>query len=375
MMLKRLIGRKLKRDYIWALKDVNFEVERGEALGIMGPNGAGKTTILKLLSSITKPTSGTIKTDGRVSALIELGAGFHPDLTGRENIYLNGAILGLKKREIDERFDDIVAFSELEKFIDTPVKYYSSGMHVRLGFSVAAHINPDILLIDEVLAVGDMSFKRKSLNKMTELRNNDTTIVFVSHNLRSIEIMCKEAIFLVKGNIISRGNVRDVVTAYQKYDMERINYTRSKLDTSDIPNEVFITDIHFMDRNGNECDTLYSGEKVVVRIDYFAPKRIEKPVVAMKVERADGLICFLVRTRHSGIVMENIEGDGYIDAEFENFNLNAGSYNMLVFVNDSKDMLLYGSCNKSFRVLNRDVDFGVNSGIYFPCVKWKQFSK
>ena len=375
MMLKKLIGRKPKREYIWALKDVSFDVDRGGALGIIGPNGAGKTTILKLLSRITKPTSGTIKTEGRVSALIELGAGFHPDLTGRENIYLNGAILGLKKREIDERFDKIVAFSELEKFIDTPVKYYSSGMHVRLGFSVAAHINPDILLIDEVLAVGDMSFKRKSLKKMTELRNNDTTVVFVSHDLRSIEIMCKEALFIANGRIISKGDVRDVVTAYQMYDMERINVMREKSNTSDIPDEVFITDIHFLDINGNERDTLYSGEKTTVRIDYYAPKRIEKPIFAMKVERADGLICFLVRTRHSGIVMEDLEGEGHIDAEFENFNLNAGSYNMQVFVNDSKDILLYGSRNKSFRVINKDVDFGINSGIYFPGINWRQFRK
>ena len=166
MMLKGLVGKRPKRESIWAVKDLSFEVKRGEALGIIGPNGSGKTTVLKLLSNVTKQTSGTIVTEGRVSALIELGAGFHPDLSGRENVYLNGSILGLKKSEIDKKFDAIVAFSGIEKFIDTPVKYYSSGMYVRLGFSVAAHVDPDILLIDEVLAVGDMIFQKKCVEKI-----------------------------------------------------------------------------------------------------------------------------------------------------------------------------------------------------------------
>lgn len=183
MMLKGLVGKRPKRDSIWAVKDLSFEVKRGEALGIIGPNGSGKTTVLKLLSNVTKQTSGTIVTEGRVSALIELGAGFHPDLTGRENVYLNGSILGLKKSEIDKKFDAIVAFSGIEKFIDTPVKYYSSGMYVRLGFSVAAHVDPDILLIDEVLSVGDMIFQKKCVEKMKEVRESDKAIVFVSHNI------------------------------------------------------------------------------------------------------------------------------------------------------------------------------------------------
>jgi len=372
MILKRLVGKKPRREYILALRDVSFEVDRGEALGIIGPNGAGKTTILKLLSNVTKATAGTIETEGRVSALIELGAGFHPDLTGRENIYLNGSILGLKRREIEERFDEIVAFSELEKFIDTPVKYYSSGMYVRLGFSVAAHINPDILLIDEVLAVGDMSFKRKCLKRMDELRGNDTTIVFVSHDLRSVETVCKRAIFLLNGEVISEGDVRDVITAYQKYDMERVKSIRDKADTSKIPEEVFISGVHFIGRDGNECGMFYSGEKITVRVDYIAPKKIESPIFVIRVERTDGLVCFIVRTRHSGIVMNDIKGKGYFEAEFGELSLNAGIYNMQVAVKDSRDILVYGSSYKSFKVLIREVDFGANAGIYFPEVKWRQ---
>ncbi|RLG42989.1 MAG: ABC transporter ATP-binding protein, partial [Thermoproteota archaeon] len=219
-LFRRMLGRKGDNPaddskYIWALKDVSFEVEEGEALGIIGPNGAGKTTILKLLSGITKPTRGRIWLKGRVSSLIELGAGFHQDLTGRENIYLNGTILGLKRKEIDEKFRSIVEFSELEKFIDTPIKRYSSGMYVRLGFAVAVHVDPEILLVDEVLAVGDMAFQRKCLNRMREmLRKESTTVVFVSHNLSAVQGLCDRVIWLDKGSIVEEGEPKRVISKY-----------------------------------------------------------------------------------------------------------------------------------------------------------------
>ncbi len=203
-------------EYLWALKDVNFQIKKGEFLGIIGPNGAGKSTILKVISKITRPTQGSVSMNGRVGALIEIGAGFHPDLTGRENIYLNGSILGLRKREIDEKFDNIVKFSELEQFIDTPVKRYSSGMYVRLGFSVAAHLDPDILLIDEVLAVGDMSFQEKCLNRIRQLKKNNTTVVFISHNLDSVQKVCTRAIYLNKGQIISEGETERTIEDYKR---------------------------------------------------------------------------------------------------------------------------------------------------------------
>jgi lipopolysaccharide transport system ATP-binding protein len=201
--------------YIWALNNVNFQVKKGEFLGIIGPNGAGKSTILKIISKITKPTQGFVSINGRVGALIEIGAGFHPDLTGRENIYLNGSILGLKKKEIDEKFDRIVEFSELEQFLDTPVKRYSSGMYVRLGFSVAAHLDPDILLIDEVLAVGDMSFQEKCLNRIRHLKENKTTVVFISHNLGAVQKVCNRAIYLKEGQIAVKGETAMVINDYK----------------------------------------------------------------------------------------------------------------------------------------------------------------
>lgn len=199
---------------IWALKEVSFEVKQGETLGIIGQNGAGKTTLLKILSRITKPTSGQVTLRGRVGSLLEVGTGFHPELTGRENIYLNGAILGMHRNEIERKFDEIVDFSEIEKFLDTPVKHYSSGMYMRLAFAVAAHLDPEILLVDEVLAVGDVSFQKKCLGKMGQVANYGRTVLFVSHNMDAITRLCKTSILLKSGDLDSYGPSHEVVAAY-----------------------------------------------------------------------------------------------------------------------------------------------------------------
>jgi lipopolysaccharide transport system ATP-binding protein len=201
-------------EYIWALRDVSFEVQRGEVVGIIGRNGAGKSTLLKILSRITEPTEGSLDLFGRVGSLLEVGTGFHKELTGRENIYLNGAILGMKKQEIDRKFDEIVSFAETGKFIDTPVKFYSSGMGVRLAFAVAAHLEPEILLIDEVLAVGDVTFQKKCLNKMEDVGQEGRTVLFVSHSMSSITRLCPRAILLDEGRIIQDGPSNEVVSAY-----------------------------------------------------------------------------------------------------------------------------------------------------------------
>jgi len=199
---------------IWALKDVSFEVKQGEVLGIIGRNGSGKSTLLKIITGVTAPTSGQVKARGRVASLLEVGTGFHPDLTGRENIYLNGAILGMKKAEINRKFDEIVAFSEVEQFIDTPVKRYSSGMYVRLAFAVAAHLDPEILLVDEVLAVGDAAFQKKCLGKMGDVARGGRTVLFVSHNLIAVQSLCGNAVWLDCGSIVQRGRCSQVVAEY-----------------------------------------------------------------------------------------------------------------------------------------------------------------
>lgn len=210
--------RNLQKDF-WALKKINFEVKRGEVLGIIGPNGAGKSTLLKILSQITPPTTGRVAISGRVSSLLEVGTGFHPELTGRENIYLNGAILGMKRVEIKRKFDEIVNFSEIGKFLDTPVKHYSSGMYVRLAFAVAAHLEPDVLIVDEVLSVGDAYFQKKSLGKMGEIGKQGRTVLLVSHSMHSILNFSTKCLLIEKGRLTKFGSPKEVIRAYQKYDV------------------------------------------------------------------------------------------------------------------------------------------------------------
>lgn len=206
--------RNNSREEFWALRDISFDVEEGETLGIIGPNGSGKSTILKLITRVLEPTSGTITVNGKTSALIELGAGFHPDLTGRENVFLNGSILGISRKEMERRFDDIVAFAELEQFIDTPVKHYSSGMYMRLGFAVAINVNPDILIIDEVLAVGDMRFQQRCLEAMRGFQREGKTIILVTHDIVTVRSFCTRAMLLYNGRPVAQGDVTEVTERY-----------------------------------------------------------------------------------------------------------------------------------------------------------------
>ena len=222
--MRRTIDRFRSRPVeFWALRDVSFQVGRGETLGIIGDNGAGKSTLLKLLSGVTSPTSGRITVRGRMSALIEVGSGFHPELTGRENVYLSGSILGMRRREITQKLERIIDFAGVRRFIDTPVKRYSSGMYLRLGFSIAAHLEPDILLLDEVLAVGDVEFQAKCLERINELHSHGRTIVFISHDLSTVEHLCRRVLLLSQGRILADGPPRDVIETYRNLTRERVN--------------------------------------------------------------------------------------------------------------------------------------------------------
>jgi lipopolysaccharide transport system ATP-binding protein len=224
---RKLKGRAAEEERFWALKDVNLSIKRGEVVGIVGRNGAGKTTLLKILSRITSPTRGKVMLQGQVASLLEVGTGFHPELTGRENIFLNGAILGMTRKDILKKFDEIVAFAEVEKFLDTPVKRYSSGMHVRLAFSVAAHLDPDILLVDEVLAVGDVHFQKKCLGKMGDVSREGRTVLFVTHNLGAISKLCSKAVVLKQGELIANTNVIDALRIYTQQFNDREELTES----------------------------------------------------------------------------------------------------------------------------------------------------
>jgi len=333
--IARLRGRRNgipESQILWALKDVNFNIEPGSALGLVGPNGSGKTTSLKLLSKITFPTSGKVHINGRISALIELGAGFHPDLTGRENVYLNGAILGMKREEIDKRFDQIVDFSGIERFIDTPVKRYSSGMYVRLGFSVAAHVEPDVLLVDEVLAVGDAQFRQKCARRIEELQEIGTTIVFVAHNLYLVRSVCDKAVFLLKGQVQQQGDVDEVLNKYENWLIEQqimqggppAAAMRGKNAGSS--QDVAIQEIEMRNLSSGSNEDFNYNDPVEIRVRYKTTKPISRPNLVVRVTRADGATAAMIRTADYGLQLDDLEGEGVISLKMDRLQLATGGY-------------------------------------------------
>jgi lipopolysaccharide transport system ATP-binding protein len=265
---------------IWALKDVSFDLEEGKVLGIVGRNGAGKSTLLKILSRVTEPTEGTVTVRGRVGSLLEVGTGFHPELTGRENIYMNGAILGMKRAEIDSKFDEIVEFSEVSQFIDTPVKRYSSGMYLRLAFAVAAHLEPEILVVDEVLAVGDAEFQKKCLGKMSDVAQQGRTVLFVSHNMSAILRLTQEAIVLKKGQLIKRAPTPEAVDFYLSSGQAESGQRVWEADEVPAASQPFRpVAIRIKDRSGNVVDTVRSTEPLTVEWEY----QLDAPITALRV--------------------------------------------------------------------------------------------
>lgn len=323
--LRRL--RPPRRDF-WALRDVSFEVQRGESLGIIGANGAGKSTILKLLSSITTPTSGEITINGRLSALIEVGSGFHPELTGRENIFLSGSILGMRRREIAAKLESIVEFAGLSQFLDVPVKRYSSGMYVRLGFSIAAHLEPDILLLDEVLAVGDASFQAKCLDRIKELENAGTTIVFISHDLNAVERVCDRAILLRQGEIVASGLPGEVIKRYQPTPSSQHSEGLRFLNSAcDLAHDFEIERIEALDREEKVKNDLGTGDYVRFRIVWRSAKFVERGGVELGFYAPNGTP--LIRYSNqpiSGFDVKFHPGENSVDLEFEQFPLTAGEY-------------------------------------------------
>ena len=373
---RRLFNRNSDRDdqLFWALNDVSFQVESGEILGIIGPNGAGKSTILKLLSKVTFPNSGRIRTLGRVAALIELGAGFHPDLSGRENVYLNGAILGLKKREIDAAFPDIVEFAGLERFIDTPVKRYSSGMYVRLAFAVAAHVKADVLLIDEVLSVGDIAFQQKCLAKMNKLHSLGATIVFVSHNVWTVQSFCTRAILLRRGQIEADGDPDQVIDTYRQCERrDQLTGTQpaNTSDASGVTDEPRITRVELLDRDGQrEKDFDFYGH-LLIRAHYVAPKRIEAPVFLVRIRRTDGLVCCAMTNRNTpDLFQRSIEGKGSFEVRIGPLPLIPDMYTVETLIVDSKLPIIYASsARETFRVKGQ-LSGSNDSGVFAPNTEW-----
>jgi lipopolysaccharide transport system ATP-binding protein len=284
---------KATDDYVWALRDINFEVEQGEVLGIIGKNGAGKSTLLKLLSRVTSPTTGIIKSKGRIASLLEVGTGFHPELTGRENIYLNGAILGMTKKEIASKIDEIIDFSGCEMYIDTPTKRYSSGMTVRLAFAVAAHLEPDILVIDEVLAVGDAEFQKKAIGKMQEISSGGgRTVLFVSHNMASVQKLCNRILLIEQGQVIlDTIDVDDGIQRYLQVGRDQLSQVLSERTDRKGNGLIKLMRVSIEDISGNEVDMVITGAKVAIKFD-CAKSEIElrKVSIAFSVSRSNGTL-------------------------------------------------------------------------------------
>jgi len=290
--LKWLKKRSMEKEEFWALNNISFEVKPGQVMGFIGRNGAGKSTLLKILSRISEPTSGRIEIDGRVASLLEVGTGFHPELTGRENIFLNGAILGMTRVEIKRKFDEIVAFSEVEKFLDTPVKRYSSGMYVRLAFAVAAHLEPEILIVDEVLAVGDAEFQRKCLGKMQDVSTKEgRTVLFVSHNMAAVRQLCTEVTLIAKGEIAFQGGVREGVA---RYLMDNAANKSGWKRQTPMPTEpgIYFRDVSVQNERGEATELFEPSENIRVAMELFANGSFSRPQISLRFTNAEGVPAF-----------------------------------------------------------------------------------
>jgi len=388
-LLRRSLLRDLRpSEAFLALKNVSFSVARGSTVGVIGRNGSGKSTALKVVAGITKPTSGAVKVDGRISALIELGAGFHPEISGRENVFINGIMLGLSRREIEERFDEIVEFAEMREFIDAPVKTYSSGMYMRLGFAVAINVNPDVLLVDEVLAVGDEGFTHKCLDKFADFRRRGKTIMIVTHSLGLVERLCDEAVWLDGGEKRSEGDPKRVVDAYltavEQTETEQMAAVTARALHDAQPGgrggdmfqagegrwgsrEVEISGVQLSGADGKPSFGFHSGDPVSISFRVHTAHPVDDFVFGIGVFNPEGVCCFGTNTDIEHMVGDRIDGDGQISFTIDSLDLVEGTYKLDVAVHRRDGApydyhrLLY-----TFRVQSRTKD----RGIYRPRHRW-----
>jgi ABC-type polysaccharide/polyol phosphate transport system ATPase subunit len=352
----------------WAVKDVSFALQPGEAMGVIGPNGAGKTTILKLLSKVSSPTSGDIRVRGRLSALIELGAGFHPDLTGRENVYLNGAILGMRRSDIKARFDQIVDFAGIGKYLDTPVKRYSSGMYARLGFAIAAHVDPEVLLVDEVLAVGDYAFQLKCHARMDELRRNGTSLILVAHNLEVIRQVCDRGLVMYRGENVFQGSAAEAVITYSDILRKAAREagvqspTEDGLTTRVMTFDAEIAKVTLLDENEQPVSVVRSGKKATACVDVVFHKDVQEPIFSLTVRTPDGRMVYDTTTRWQGLTTPSFTAGEQARVRFElDVTLLEGEYDLGVDVASTTFSHYYDRMERalSFAVLSSDAAKGL----------------
>lgn len=385
-LFRREAGASDRTRTLWAVRDVSFRLSPGESLGLIGPNGSGKTTTLRLLSNITLPTEGKITVQGRTSALIELGAGFHPELSGLENIYLNGAILGLKRHEIAKKIDAIIDFSGLERFIDTPVKRFSSGMYVRLGFAVAAHVEPDVLLVDEVLAVGDASFRHRCIQHMQKLRKSGTTVLFVSHNMHLVRRMCDSIVLLMKGQIRAQGSPSEIIAEYERLIQSHVSeegaqdeYRKSRQDTH---TGLILTSADIQSIGDVPADLRHSAESSTERgLESHLPARVSihyqsassQPIgrIDARIIRSDSTLCATADSSRAANAPDlgELRGKGVIELTLEPLQLTAGRYHITIQITDPSDGMVIASTQTDPFDVNAHAG-GRDRGTYVPRVNW-----
>ncbi|HJQ43271.1 MAG TPA: ABC transporter ATP-binding protein [Jatrophihabitantaceae bacterium] len=343
-------GRRASYEEFWALRDVSFEIPRGSTFGLIGENGSGKSTLLKCIARILSPDEGSIRSVGSLAALLELGSGFHQELSGRENVYLNGSILGMSKSEIDSKFDEIVDFAGIGEFIDQPVKNYSSGMYVRLGFSVAINVDPDILLVDEVLAVGDAAFQDKCMEKFADFRRAGKTVVIVSHAMGSMRTLCTDAVWLNKGRVSGVGTANDVVDKYvDAGHQQRVEPTEIEGEARWGSGEVRVTRVEVLDSDGNASSRFHPGDKVTMRLHFSAASRIERPVFGLALETIEGVYVWAFHSRDGGYTPDAIEGSGSLDLTIPSLPLQAGTYDLNASIVDFTTTHTYDFVRSCYR--------------------------
>lgn len=339
-----LRGRRARYEEFWALQDVSLTVAKGATVGVIGSNGSGKTTLLKCLTGIYTPERGSVHIQGNVAALLELGAGFHAELSGTENIYLNGSILGMSKKEIDNKFDSIVEFAGLEQFIDTPVKNFSSGMVVRLGFSIATHVEPEVLLIDEILAVGDQAFQRKSTEKIEQFRRDGRTILVVSHSLGLVQQLCDTVVWLEKGHVKMTGPASDVISEYTGTTYGNFAREDASSKTRWGSGEAQITQVTTLDASEQPIDTLSSGDEFRLRLELNSHVRIESPVLRVQMETMSGELVWSTTTQRGTATLRVLDGPAVAMLQIPSLPLADGTYYVSVSITDATGATEFDHC-------------------------------
>ncbi|MCZ2849952.1 ABC transporter ATP-binding protein [Modestobacter sp. VKM Ac-2978] len=379
-------GGRASYDEYWALRGVSFEIPQGSTFALIGENGSGKSTLLKCIARILEPEKGDIRTQGTVAALLELGSGFHPELSGRENVFLNGSILGMTKRELERKFDEIVDFAGIEAFIDQPVKNYSSGMYMRLGFSVAINVDPDVLLVDEVLAVGDAAFQEKCMEKFVDFRRAGKTVVIVSHAMGSMRTLCDQAAWLDRGSLVEVGRADQIVDRYvdKSHEQEVVVPSSSATSASSdgaAPDgtpvqtrigsgEAILTDVTVLDARGLPANRFRTGEQATIRISYECSERVERPAFALALDTVDGMRIWAHHTRDGGLDIAYIDGSGHIDLAIPNLTLQPYTFDLSARILDHTLTHTYDFLRHCYRFVVETGELRESGGVVALGGRW-----